>query len=109
MGEEALFLYAGLPAKTLDVCEFALVGRWISNSPSLTWPWRGERMVESPYPCVANIIEFFQTGILRRKAYKPPLLAEDQEALMSCSSLTQLVMTFAEHEVVKMSPENIVK
>lgn len=50
MGEEALFLYAGLPAKTLDVCEVALVGRRVSNSPSFTWPWRGERMVESPYP-----------------------------------------------------------
>lgn len=109
MGEEALFLYAGLPAKTLNVCGFALVGRWVSNSPSLTWPWRGKRMVQSPYLCVANIFEFFQTGILRRKACKPPLLAEDQEALMSCSSPTRLVMTFTEHEVVKMSLENIVK
>ena len=104
MGEEALFLYAGLPAKTLDVCGFALVGRSVSNSPSLTWPWWGERMVESPYTCIANIFKFFQTGILRRKACKPPLLAEDQEALMSCSLLTQLVMTFAEHEVVKNKP-----
>lgn len=66
-------------------------------------------MVEPPFPCVANIFDFFQTGILRRKACKPPLLAEDQEALMSCSSPTQLVMTFTEHEVTKISLENIVK
>lgn len=93
MDEKALILYAGLSVKTLDVCGFSLVGRCTSIAlPHLALGGGGERMVEPPFPYVANIFDFFQTGILRRKACQPPLLTEDQEALMSCSP-TQLVMT----------------
>lgn len=92
MGEEALILCAGLSVKTLDVFGFSLVGRCASIALPHLALGGGERMVEPPFPYVANIFDFFQPGILRRKACQPPLLAEDQEALMSCSP-TQLVMT----------------